>query len=420
MTAPTVEPATPDRWAARHPVRADTDGDFTVEQLLALDDTETVTQNQAAHVLRGNARERGPVNEDEAALNHFETSRLFEPLVADHLTDLTLEVGARWLDFAARWIELSESCGDLRYLNTACKLIGAVWVQYRRADEFASVTGDLAAIARMLDVATDRLLQRLARRVVLTEEPSSELDNPTSRVPRGDQVRIAVLAGAASRSAARLVTAATNAGVPITSFCWYTPPSAQRVVMSNYSTAWYPPATILDTAVPPTMPTTVPVAAATTWDEATEFLTGSDLILLVGMPIVPPSVLEVARLGVLNAHNGILPAFRGMDAVGWALLHNQPIVCTLHLARPKVDSGEVIATHPVPIAPTATLAARMKTTQLRLLLAGAAHVAATGVLPDATAQPAGGTQYYRLHPHLKRVLDASPYAHDLKRLVTEP
>ena len=54
----------------------------------------------------------------------------------------------------------------------------------------------------------------------------------------------------------------------------------------------------------------------------------------------------------------------------------------------------------------------MKTTQLRLLLAGAAHAAATGVLPDLIPQPAAGTQFYRLHPHLKRLLDTSPYAHD--------
>jgi hypothetical protein len=66
----------------------------------------------------------------------------------------------------------------------------------------------------------------------------------------------------------------------------------------------------------------------------------------------------------------------------------------------------------VPVAPVGTLAARVKTTQLRLLLAGAAHVASAGVLPDLTPQPAGGTQFYRLHPHLKRLLDASPYARD--------
>ncbi|MGH3796131.1 MAG: formyltransferase family protein [Pseudonocardiaceae bacterium] len=162
------------------------------------------------------------------------------------------------------------------------------------------------------------------------------------------------------------------------------------------------------------MPADVPVTTAGSWDEVTAAILAADadLVLLVGMPVVPTRVLDAARLGVLNAHNGALPSHRGMDAVGWALLHNQPIVCSLHLARAAVDAGEVVAAHPVPIAPVLTLAARVKTTQLRLLLAGATHVAATASLPALTPQPTTGTQYYRLHPHLKRLLDASPYAHD--------
>jgi methionyl-tRNA formyltransferase len=172
------------------------------------------------------------------------------------------------------------------------------------------------------------------------------------------------------------------------------------------------------------VPDSVPVTTAASWDQVMAAIRAvdADLVLLVGMPLVPARVLAAARLGVLNAHNGALPSHRGMDAVGWALLHNQPIVCSLHLARPAVDTGEVVAAHPVPLAPACTLAARVKTTQLRLLLAGAAHVAATGALPDVTPQPAAGTQFYRLHPHLKRLLDASPYAHDdhTHRTVIQP
>ncbi|MGH3803360.1 MAG: formyltransferase family protein, partial [Pseudonocardiaceae bacterium] len=179
------------------------------------------------------------------------------------------------------------------------------------------------------------------------------------------------------------------------------------------SSAWYPPAAA-DLAAAPRVPDDVPVTTARSWDEVRAAIraTDVDLVLLVGMPVVPARVLDAARLGVLNAHNGALPSHRGMDAVGWALLHNQPIVCSLHLARPAVDAGEVVAAHPVLVAPVRTLAARMKTTQLRLLLAGATHAAVTGALPDLTPQPATGTQFYRLHPHLKRLLDASPYAHD--------
>jgi hypothetical protein len=134
-------------------------------------------------------------------------------------------------------------------------------------------------------------------------------------------------------------------------------------------------------------------------------------VILAGMPVVPAPVLAIARLGVINAHNGALPAYRGMDAVGWAFLSNDPVVCTLHIARPAVDAGEVIATLPVPAAPGGTLKFRVKDAQVTLLLAAAAFTARCGRLPDASPQqPGAGRQYYRLHPHLKRLLDDSPYA----------
>jgi methionyl-tRNA formyltransferase len=237
------------------------------------------------------------------------------------------------------------------------------------------------------------------------------------------RIRLVVLAGAGSQSARRLVAAVTSAGLPA-SVCWYSPAAPEQATPSNYSRAWYPPATPADPTTLASKPAGVPVTTAATWDEATTTIRAADadLVVLVGMPIVPEPTLDAARLGVLNAHNGQLPSCRGMDAVGWAVLHNQPVVCSLHLARPAVDAGEVVATHPVPVAPTGTLAARVKTAQLRLLLAGTVHTARTGDLPDATPQTSAGTQYYRLHPHLKRVLDSSPYAREdrTRRAVSQP
>ena len=129
------------------------------------------------------------------------------------------------------------------------------------------------------------------------------------------------------------------------------------------------------------------------------------------MPVVPAPVLATARLGAINAHNGALPAYRGMDAVGWALLNNDPVVCTAYIARPAVDAGEVIAALPVPVSPAGTLKSRVKDAQVALLIAAAGLTAAHGRLPDASPQPPGpGRQYYRMHPHIKRLLDASPYA----------
>jgi len=149
------------------------------------------------------------------------------------------------------------------------------------------------------------------------------------------------------------------------------------------------------------------------WDQVAAVLQRhrADLVVLLGMPIVPARILRLARLGVINAHNGALPSYRGMDAVAWALMYGDAIVCTLHLASAEVDTGDVLASEPVPFAPAATLRGRVKTAQLRLLLAAARFAVETSRLPDACAQPArGARRFYPLHPHLKRILDQSAYS----------
>lgn len=440
--ASTTEHAAPSApaIALRHPVRVDTDGDFALDDLLALPDTGSARSISAAEATRAAlwrpettdfaglavttrpcdiAEHEKPMEDDAVLLHRIETAGLFRPPVREHLATLTPAVGAAWLALAARWTELSRPTGDLRFLNAACKLTGAVWLHHQRTGIGAAwrepgLTGQLAAVGRLLNGATDQVRRRLAHRLFLAEPATygGEVLR-TARLTGQGRARIVVLASAGSRSTGRLVTAATVAGLPIATVCWYTPMPTGPAVSSNYSSAWYPPAPPNPTT-PPAVPDSLPATTAATWDEVTAAIRAADadLVLLVGMPIVPARVLDAARLGILNAHNGALPSHRGMDAVGWALLHNQPVVCSLHLARPAVDAGDVVAAHPVPVAPARTLAARVKTTQLRLLLAGATHVAATGTLPDLTPQPAGGTQFYRLHPHLKRLLDASPYAHD--------
>ncbi|MEC3974897.1 formyltransferase family protein [Amycolatopsis sp. H20-H5] len=423
---------------ARHPVQVDVDGDFTLDDLLALPEVGPARRINAAPATLAElwqlhaadhaeptagthggtvAMQDTPTEADAVLLHRIEASGLFRPPVRAQVAALTPDLGTTWLALAARWVDLSQSCGDLRFLNTACKLTGAIWLHHNRSDGVGrepNLTSQVAAVGRLLGEATDRLRRRLADRIVLAEPagPSDEALCP-GRLAGESQARIAVLAGSGSRSTGRLVTAATTAGLPIQTVCWYTPPQTGPAASSNYSSAWYPPAPP-DHSASPSLPSNVPTTTAESWDDVAAAIRAADadVVLLVGMPVVPDHVLGAARLGVLNAHNGALPTHRGMDAVGWAILNNQPVVCSLHVARPIVDTGEVIAAHPVPITPAHTLAARVKSTQLRLLLAGAAHVAATGTLPDLTPQTAAGTQFYRLHPHLKRLLDASPYALD--------
>ena len=43
-----------------------------------------------------------------------------------------------------------------------------------------------------------------------------------------------------------------------------------------------------------------------------------DLLLVHGTPILPQEILEVPKLGAVNLHVGMVPAYRGRDSLFWA------------------------------------------------------------------------------------------------------
>ncbi len=446
---------------ARFPVRHEIDGDFTLAELLNLGHAATAPpvpapQPQVAEAAlrarlwrpgtgadttavttastRCRAGETLPQTDravsavDLELMHAFETAPLWTPPVATSTRALNPTTAHAWLALAGHWMAVTNGTGDLRFLNAACKLLGAAWIHYRGTDvgDARSQAGwrqpglaqRLAAAGRQLEGLTSILTRRLDSRLLLPTGPPSCSAHPLY-LPgrhRGTAARLAVLAGAGSASPARFLAATSSAHLPVAGLCWYTGASAVAgsAAESSYGSAWYPPANqAVGTAVTLPSPRQLPQTTAATWEAVADALRrfNADLVILLGMPIVPARILDLPPLGFVNAHNGALPHYRGMDAVAWALLNNDPVICTLHMARQAVDAGEILATAPIPFPPAETLRSRVKTAQLELLLAVAAFTAETGRLPDATPQPfTPGRRFYRLHPHLKRVLDASPYA----------
>lgn len=431
--------------ATRYPIRRHSDGDFTTAEILTvaartrvpepvpvlglaqaaldarlwqLDDPcrlEALTSyapNVQDPADRGTVPEPGEA--DITLLRAFETARLWTVPVGQSTARLDHVAARCWLGLAGHWAALAEQSGDIRFLNIACKLLGAAWARHH---DPAKVPQELLAAAAMaaqaVEVASADATRRLASRLILTGSPDQHYPIRLAAVPANasDRVpKVVLLAAEGSGTARRLAAEAAAAGVPLSLLCWYSARKASPPAESAYAQAWYPQ----ETEAPARnwqVPTGTSQVTARSWDEAAAALREADLVILAGMPVVPASVLATARIGVINAHNGALPAYRGMDAVGWALLNGDPVTCTVHIARPAVDAGEVIAVLGVPPAPADTLRSRVKDAQVSLLLDTAAFIARHGRLPDSTAQPAGaGRHYYRMHPHLKRLLDASPYA----------
>lgn len=78
---------------------------------------------------------------------------------------------------------------------------------------------------------------------------------------------------------------------------------------------------------------------------------GPDLIVVVAFgQILSEQVLGVPTMGSVNLHASLLPRFRGVAPINWAIVEGEAEtgVTTMFMAR-KVDAGEIILTRATPI-----------------------------------------------------------------------
>ena len=70
--------------------------------------------------------------------------------------------------------------------------------------------------------------------------------------------------------------------------------------------------------------------------------------------IIPASFIT-GRI-ILNAHPGLLPQNRGVDAFKWAIVNGWPLGVTLHAIDEEIDRGTILYRRVLPVLPTDTLA----------------------------------------------------------------
>jgi methionyl-tRNA formyltransferase len=81
------------------------------------------------------------------------------------------------------------------------------------------------------------------------------------------------------------------------------------------------------------------------------------LVTIAFGQILPMSVITLARLGVVNVHASLLPAYRGPNPIQWALLNGDAETgLTTMLTEEGVDTGAMLLTQRLPITPEHTLA----------------------------------------------------------------
>ena len=124
-------------------------------------------------------------------------------------------------------------------------------------------------------------------------------------------------------------------------------------------------------------------------DETAGLLRGvqPDLLVLGGAPILPATVLEVARIGTLNAHPGLLPRYRGVDVVAHAILNGDPVGATVHFVDAGIDTGRIVSQVEVPVRAPESLASlqeRVEAAGATALAEAVERLLAGGSLPAET------------------------------------
>jgi folate-dependent phosphoribosylglycinamide formyltransferase PurN len=131
-----------------------------------------------------------------------------------------------------------------------------------------------------------------------------------------------------------------------------------------------------------------------------------DLVVYSGGGILRDEFLLTPPLGVLNAHGGPLPAFRGMNAAEWALLHGVRPSVSVILADAGIDTGAIVLERPVPLEPWRGVASlRGESTRVGVeALADAADLVAAGAHRPRAQVPQEGRQFSVMAPPLLEVL----------------
>lgn len=80
-----------------------------------------------------------------------------------------------------------------------------------------------------------------------------------------------------------------------------------------------------------------------------------DLFVVVAFSILPNTLLAVPRIGSVNLHPSLLPAYRGAAPIVWAVANGeQETGISTFLLNPRVDAGDLLMQRRVAIAPDET------------------------------------------------------------------
>jgi len=128
-----------------------------------------------------------------------------------------------------------------------------------------------------------------------------------------------------------------------------------------------------------------------------------DLMVQAGVGWIKKPVLEIARLGILSLHHGIMPAIRGMDSILWAHVENRPewMGITVQLINEGLDTGQIVRqsrVEPRPGEDPFSVVRRATILGADLMVSSVKEILSSGVPVQQPQSPEKGTYRSALTP----------------------
>ena len=124
--------------------------------------------------------------------------------------------------------------------------------------------------------------------------------------------------------------------------------------------------------------------------EHVERLSGLDLLVVCRFELLPPEVFTRPRLGTVNVHSSLLPQYRGIHPVSWALVDGASETgVTVHAIDDGVDTGAILRQRRVTIEDRDdlhSLTQRLDAVSAELMVSLFEEIRSRGVLPPGCAQ----------------------------------
>ncbi|MCC6126711.1 MAG: hypothetical protein IT426_17250 [Pirellulales bacterium] len=129
-----------------------------------------------------------------------------------------------------------------------------------------------------------------------------------------------------------------------------------------------------------------------------------EMVVFTGGGLVREEVLAHAGRGVLSVHPGVLPLFRGMDVMEWAILKKCPdwVGCTVHFMERGVDTGPCLVRYRIDYSDCSSPHNMLLKFEpiITCCLVSACLSLLRGELTPQPQREEDGKQYFYLHPRL--------------------